>query len=327
MPLSPVGAKKGPWTKLGSAILVLVILGAAITLQKAFPPRARRFVIIHSDDAGMYPSVNQATIDAMERGLVSSCSILAACPAFDEFAQYARTHQDKDFGLHLNLTCEKDSYRWGPVLGAKRVPSLVDEHGFFWKTTEQVASHAKIGEVESELRAQIARCRAAGISLSHLDHHMFVLFKRADFIRLYVRLGIDYGLAIRYSLTTPDDIDPNDQERVKAYNEGIELLRDNGLPLCAVTDGDNYPVPADQKRTYFLDSLRSLKPGVTEIIIHCAYVPSGPMRAPAAERRAADTRIFMSLEIEDELRRQGIRVLSWRSFREMVAGTRHQRDR
>jgi predicted glycoside hydrolase/deacetylase ChbG (UPF0249 family) len=299
----------------------VAVLASAITVEKILPRRPERLVIIHSDDAGMYPSVNQATIDAMERGYVSSCSILAACPAFEEFAAYARSHPGGDFGVHLDLTCEKETDRWGPVLGPKRVPSLADQGGFFWRTTRQAAEHAKIAEVEAELRAQIERCRDSGIKLSHLDHHMFILFKRPDLIRLYVRLGLEYGLAIRYSLAAPapDDLDPADQECVKAYKEGLEALRAHRMPLCAVSDMDNYQVPPEKKRQYYFDLFQTLQPGVTEIIIHCAYGPPGPLHPPAVERREADTRVFMSQETADMLQARGIHVITWKQFREMTA--------
>jgi len=314
---SPAGGKRA---RLAFASLTIAVLGSAITAEKILPRPPERAVIIHSDDGGMYPSVNQATIDAMEKGIVSSCSIMAACPAFEEFAQYARFHPNRDFGVHLDLTCEKDDHRWGPILGSKRVPSLADGEGSFWRTTEEVAQHAKIDEVEAELRAQIQRCRDAGIALSHLDHHMFVLYKRPDLIRLYVRLGIEYGLAIRYSKADPepDDLDPKDKECVKAYKEGLELLQAHKLPVCAVADMDNYQVPAKRKRAYYFDVIDRLSPGVTELIIHCAYGPPGPMHAPAADRREADTQVFMSQDTADALRARSIRVMTWKEFHEQV---------
>ena len=314
---SPSSGKRA---RLAFAGLTVVVLGSAIAAEKMLPRPAERAVIIHSDDGGMYPSVNQATIDAMEKGIVSSCSIMAACPAFEEFAQYARSHPNRDFGVHLDLTCEKEDHRWGPVLGAKRVPSLADREGSLWRTTKEVAQHAKIDEVEAELRAQIRRCQDAGIVLSHLDHHMFVLYKRPDLIRLYVRLGIEYGLALRYSKANPatDDLDPNDKECVKAYQEGMQLLQAHRLPLCTVADMDNYQVPAERKRAYYFQVIDELAPGVTELIIHCAYGPPGPLHAPAADRREADTQVFMSQDIADALRARSIRVITWKEFHQQV---------
>jgi predicted glycoside hydrolase/deacetylase ChbG (UPF0249 family) len=301
------------------AVLTVCIFGSAIALEQVLPARAKCYVVIHSDDAGMYPSVNQATIDAMERGIVSSCSILVPCPAFVEFASYARAHPERDFGVHLDLNCETKTDRWGPVLGKARVPSLVDSQGFLWGDPADTAKHANIDEVEAELRAQIERCHNAGVRISHLDHHMFVLLTRPDFLRLYVRLGLQYHLPIRYSVAMPDrdDLDPNDAEMVKAYREALSALQSRGMPIFTKIDSANYDVDPLKKRQYYFDLFHELGPGVTEILIHCAYGPRGPWHAPNVERREADTRVFMSQDIADALARQGIGVISWRTFQQM----------
>jgi chitin disaccharide deacetylase len=308
--------KRSVGHKALAVTLTVCALGGAVALQRSLPLDRQRCVVIHSDDAGMYPSVNKATIDAMERGIVSSCSILVPCPAFEDFARYAVAHPEKDFGVHLDLNCEKDSDRWQPIL-ADRVPSLVDKQGFFWRHTEETAKYAVIEEVEAELRAQIDRCRRAGIHLSHLDHHMFVLFKRPDFLRLYIRLGLEYDLPIRYSIDmpAPDDLNPSNQELVIAYREGLKTLQLRGMPVFTNIDTDNYQVPAVDKRRYYFDLFRHLRPGVSEILIHCAYGPTGPRHAPAAERREADTQVFMSQDTTEELQRLGVRVIDWRDFR------------
>jgi chitin disaccharide deacetylase len=309
------------WQRRLLAFVVSCVLASALAVLSISVQRAPRYVIIHSDDAGMYSSVNAATIDAIEKGLVSSCSILVPCPAFDEFAKYAVEHPNRDFGIHLTLNCEKEEHRWGPVLARHSVPSLVDGEGMFWRTPAETAEHAKIDEAALELRAQIDKALAAGIQLTHLDHHMFVLFRRADFLELYVQLGKEYGLPIRYSKALPDrdDLDPNNTDLLNAYRDHLDRFTRMSRPLLEEIDTQNYNVAPEDKREYFLDLIPKIKPGVSEILIHCAYNQHGVPLAPHASRRQADTEVFSSLEMRDALIRGGIQVINWKQFHDMTA--------
>ena len=311
---------KGRLRPLIAGVLAIAALNGAILLSDLFSSAPPRYLLIHSDDAGMYASVNAATIEALEHGSVTSCSIMVPCPGFAEFAKYAAAHPERDFGIHLTLNCDTTTYRWGPVSPRTKVPSLVDRDGFFWSTTEETAGHAKLEEVEVELRAQIEKARAAGIRLSHLDHHMFVLFETPDLLRLYVRLALAYDLPVRYSEQVPDgQLDASNAAIVAVYNEGLQTLRARGLPILTEVDARNYGLAPEEKRDYYLSQLTKLKPGVTEFLIHCAYGPPGPLHAPNADRREADTRVFTSQEMADAIKRCGIRTIDWKAFRQMNA--------
>ncbi len=306
--------------RLMLAALTTVVLFAVIALQGVWTPASPRYVIIHSDDAGMCHSVNVATIDSLQRGIVSSTSIMTCCDGFEEFAEFARAHPDKDYGVHLTLTCESSKQTWGPVSPATQVPSLVNSRGNFRRTSNDVATYAKAEEVDRELRAQIDRALNAGIEISHLDNHMWSLLTRPDLVAVYTQLSIDYGLPIRYRKVEklpPDQRQEFSGNVLLAYEREGERLKKYRMPIFDFVESNNYDAPPDQKRNYLLQVLRDLKPGVSEILVHCAYQMEGHADAPHVESRAMDAKFFQSKEAADTVKRLGLKVITWKEFREL----------
>jgi len=296
-----------------------LVLGLVCGSAAAQPKDGKKYLIIHADDAGMSHSVNRATIDAMENGIVSSASIMVPCPWFKEFAKYASQHPELDFGIHLTLNSEWENYRWGPVASPDLVPSLIDEEGYLWDNVPLVVKHAKADEVLLELRAQIDRAKQFGVPLTHLDTHMGALVSRPDLVAVYVNLGIEYDLPILFLR----ELDEKRKREYPLLAKGSALLAQqlaqHKLPLldhlAQFYGGDTY----EERRARYVESLRDLEPGINELIIHCGYADD-ELRAitSSAERRDGDRRVFMDPEIAALIKGLGIEVVTWKQVRATI---------
>lgn len=302
------------------SIMLFLAFGPALPGAHAQQSKATRYLIIHGDDAGMSHSANTGTIDAMENGIVSSASIMVPCPWFVEIAEYARSHPQRDFGIHLTLTCEWKNYRWGPVASRDKVPSLLDKQGYLWSSTPEVAQHVKADEAELELRAQIDRAKQFGVPITHLDTHMGSVVSRPDLLEIYVKLGIEYDLPVLFLRSMDDRLAqeyPALAERGKAL---LRLLEQHDLPLLDHMAQFYGQQPGQSRREVYLNGLRALKPGFSQLIIHCG-VDNAELRAitSSAARRDEDRRIFSDPEVIRFIKQQGIQVVSWKQLRELQA--------
>ena len=181
---------------LFSLLLVAYVPAQTKTIAERLGyPADSKLLIVHADDLAVAHSVDSASFDALDKNAVTSASIMVPCPWITEVAAYAKAHPDADLGLHLTLTSEWTTYRWGSVAPADKVSSLLDPAGTFWSETEQVAAHARPQEAELEVRAQIDRAIALGIHPTHLDSHMgSLLFSTPELIATYVKVAHDYHL-------------------------------------------------------------------------------------------------------------------------------------
>jgi predicted glycoside hydrolase/deacetylase ChbG (UPF0249 family) len=279
----------------------------------------KRYVISHADDSGMSHSVNVGTIEGLEKGIVSSCSIMVPCPWFPEFAAYAKKHPEKDFGIHLTLTCEWENYEWGPVLGREKVPSLCDENGYLWDNVQDVMRHATAKEAEMELRAQIERAKAFGVKISHLDPHMGAALSREDLVEIYVNLGIEFDVPVLFTRGKPgDEIRRGYPAAAKLADKLQGFLRERNLPMLDSIFQYYEQGPYEERKTTYLNFLKQTKPGVHEIIIHCG-VENEELTAitNSAPLRDSDRRIFTDPEVIQAVKDMNIEVISWAQFREM----------
>jgi len=188
-----------------ASTLILIFTGILLTGEAAgqqniaqqlgFEADAK-LLIVHADDIGLAQSVNDATLEAFSSGGISSGSMMVPCPWFNDFAHSFQGHPGLDVGIHITLTSEWDYYKFGGVLPATEIPSLVNEQGYFYSTTEEVGLHADPREAELEIRAQIDRAIDNGIRPTHLDTHMGSVLAKPELIQIYFKLGMEYGIPV-----------------------------------------------------------------------------------------------------------------------------------
>jgi predicted glycoside hydrolase/deacetylase ChbG (UPF0249 family) len=305
---------------LGPCLLVMLAAIGQPTLGE--DPAEARYLVIHADDAGMSHSVNMATIEAMEKGIVTSASIMVPCPWFVEFAEYASKNPERDFGIHLTLNCEWKRYRWGPVAPRSKVPSLLDSQGYLYSNVQEVAEHAKLEEVEIELRAQIDRAIKFGVPLSHLDTHMGALISRPDLIQLYVKLGIEYDLPILFLRNISERLRREYPALEKDVKPLIAALEKQQLPLLDQLLQFYSGGTHEERRARYLQAIQDLQPGISEIIIHCG-IDNAELRAitGSSKNRDSDRRVFTDPEFIATVKRLGVKLVGWKQLHEMAKGT------
>jgi chitin disaccharide deacetylase len=271
-------------------------------------PASARLLIIHADDLGMNHTINRAAFEALEKGWITSASILVPCPWFPEVARWAKEHPNADLGIHLALTSEWTDYRWGPVSGPSRVPSLVDEHGYLPSDTPAVVGNAKVAEVESELRAQIDRALKAGIPVTHLDMHMAAMVSSPELFGAYRKMGNEFKLPIL--------LEPSGQTH--GAPAGVSVPADI-IPLQRVITMEP-GVPATEWLNWYKKQLAPLGPGVYQLIVHLAY-DDEEMRGATwdhpdwgAAWRQRDLEMVKSAEFQQFLKGQGFVLVTWRGL-------------
>jgi hypothetical protein len=218
----------------------------------------------------------------------------------------------------LTLNCEWKRYRWGPVAPRDKVPSLIDPDGYLWSNVRQVAEHAKADEVEIELRAQIDRALQFSIPITHLDTHMGAVLARPDLVEVYVKLGLEYDLPVLFLKSVGAEIAQEYPALAELSQKLVPLLRERKLPLLDQMAQFYGEQPGKTRREAYLEALRNLPPGVSQLILHCAY-DDDELRAitGSAPQRDEDRRVFSDPEVARFVAEQGIQVITWKQFRAM----------
>lgn len=295
---------------------LIILLFPAGAQQKTIQERLgyskdTKLLIIHADDLGVSQSENEASIYAMEKGSVRSGSIMVPCPWMGDMAAYARSHPNADLGLHLTLTSEWKNYKWGTVTQSA---SLVNKENYLYSSMDSCYAHARMDEVEKEIRAQVERAKAFGIDPTHFDAHMGCLFIAPAYLQLLIKMGREYKVPV---LLNAEAFKLMFNIDIKPYISDKEVLVDK---VFMAQPGD-YKKGMDD---YYTAVLNSLTPGLSCILLHAAY-ENPEMKAITIDHpdygaawRQADFNFFTSAACSNLLAQQKIKVITWKEIRDKL---------
>lgn len=271
-----------------------------------YPPDTK-LLIIHVDDLGMCHSVNVATFKAFEAGAISSASVMVPCPWFAEVAEYCRREPSLDIGVHLTITSEWSHYKWRPLSDVNCDTGLVDKIGHFLPALDSV--YASPSHIEVELDAQVKTAMEAGINITHLDSHMFSLF-RTDYANIYAETAKKYRLPF---LVPRCSFPP-----VCASQAIGEIVLNSDLVVDRLFQASP-DVPADSWEDYYLGALSAIESGLNQLTVHLGW-DDGELRAITKDHRAwgaawrqRDYDVVMSSKFRSALRENQITVVDWRT--------------
>lgn len=262
-------------------------------------PVDARLLIINADDFGMCHAVNEAVFRTLQHGVLRTATLMVPCPWSSHAMHFLSAHPDLPFGIHLTAISEWRDYRWGPLTAKDKVPSLIDQTGYFYRFEAMPAflAQVKLAELEREWRAQIEAVLAAGLRPTHLDWHALRLGDRMDIADLMVRLAKVYGLALRV--------------RGQAWTESVQR---QGLPCNDYDFLDSYMVEPPDRAARFAQLLRALPPGLSEWAVHPGLHTAELLAIEGDSRhiRHLDYEFLMSQAAQKIVQEEGIILLDYR---------------
>jgi hopanoid biosynthesis associated protein HpnK len=299
-----------------------------------------RRLIVNADDFGLTAGVNRAIVETHKDGVVSSATLMASGPRFDDAVEAARSAPKLSVGCHVVLV------DGSPVSPPDAVDTLVairsEQPENFYSRLSAFSARAMFGgfdrdQLVAEITAQIRKIQAAGIEVSHLDTHKHThVFP--DVLVAMLRAARVCGVrAIRNPFIPKKSIDgrlfKGKGDLWKRYGQArmlhsfsrqfhrrtkrAGLLTPDGL-IGMIETGS---LESAGYSALLRQSIASLPDGTWELVCHPGY-NDADLRAAGTrllDSRDEERRLLVSAELRQFLDEQKISVISYREFIEQPA--------
>jgi predicted glycoside hydrolase/deacetylase ChbG (UPF0249 family) len=237
-------------------------------------PRDEAVLIVNADDFGLSPSVNRGVIEAFERRLVSSATVMPNMPAFEEACALVRERGlEQHVGTHLVLTA-------GSPLTARirNCERFCEDDGTFRGHRERGRllrlDRDERAALYAELREQVDACRRNGVPVTHLDSHQHV-HTEPGVASVVATVARDLGIRrVRLTRNCRPDVPVSTRIYRAAFNG---WLRRKGLAATRYFgDIDDYAVMHGKRDDLELMAHPDLDDDARLVDFHCAQ-PGTPL--------------------------------------------------
>lgn len=183
-------------------------------------------VIVNADDFGEDRESNRVIERCHRTGIVTSVSLIANLPGFEEAVAILKANPRLDVGIHLNI------FSGVPLSQPREVRSLIGQDGKFTGSVSRflnrwASCRINPAEIRKEWQSQIERLIVSGLRLSHLDsHYHFHLLP--DLFLIALQLAETYRIPWVRAVGEPVQFD------VIRNRRGLsKLWKELGLYVCS----------------------------------------------------------------------------------------------
>jgi hopanoid biosynthesis associated protein HpnK len=294
-----------------------------------------RQLIVNADDFGLTTGVNRAVIETHNDGIVSSTTLMANGPAFEDAVHAAKSTQNLSVGCHVVLV------DGAPVSPPAAVDTLLAirsaEPGKFYSSLSAFAARAMLGgfdrdQLVAEVTAQIRKIQAAGLQVTHLDTHKHAhIFP--EILTALLRAARICGVPAIRNPIVPVKAMPARQFKGKRdlwkrygqvrvlhtfSGQFLKRTRKAGLqtPDGVIGVIETGSFESSGYSSLLRQTLSNLPQGTWELVCHPGYNDAElrSVRTRLLDSRDEERRLLVSPEFRRFLEEQQIRLLSYREF-------------
>ncbi len=272
-----------------------------------------KFLIINADDFGYNHEQNEAIKELLDKGLITSTSLMSVASCRENAINFAKETQIP-VGVHLTINSDDESNKWHSITKAKSL-------GIDGLPTNQIKAKRK--DVRNELEAQYQYIIQNGVAVDHADNHCGTLYGingRRFFLDAFDFCST-HNLPFRFPKTSgflerqlgikiPKPVISLQNAIVKSGEKrGVQMLDDLVSNPWSMDKIMSY----EAIREYYINAVDNCIDGITEIFLH----PALPNKSMGKEwqKRVFEYKLLKSGDLLARAKENDIQVVSWNVFK------------